>query len=127
MTVVVGQDEEDTIQPFLFQQGPFGDWHSERLCNATDFLKDGQMEYQEYQVHIIHQVSRYHPELQGIWVDDAGAGGVSFRCSNGYDLDAGADIHYTSVAIPSRIVFSAMLSPGVVLCGALLSGVLRRR
>ena len=63
------------------------------------------MEYQEYQVHIIHQVSRYHPELQGIWVDDAGAGGVSFRCSNGYDLDAGADIHYTSVATPSHKVF----------------------
>ena len=34
----------------IFCQGPFGDWHSERLCNATDFLKDGQLEYQEYQV-----------------------------------------------------------------------------
>jgi len=67
-----------------YYEGPFGDWHSERLCNATDFLKDGQLEYQEY---------------QGIWVDDAGAGGVSFRCSNGYDLDAGADVHYTSDSV----------------------------
>ena len=36
-------------------------------------------------------------------MDDAGAGGVSFRCSNGYDLDAGADIHYTSVTISLTI------------------------
>ena len=34
-------------------------------------------------------------------MDDAGAGGVSFKCANGYDLDAGADIHYTSVDIYS--------------------------
>ena len=34
-----------------------------------------------------------------MWVDDAGAGGVSFKCANGYDLDAGADIHYTLVNI----------------------------
>ena len=40
-------------------------------------------------------------DLQGVWVDDAGAGGVSFKCANGYDLDAGADIHYTSVDIYS--------------------------
>ena len=33
-------------------KGPFGDWHEERLCNATDFLKDGQLEYQEYQVDV---------------------------------------------------------------------------
>ena len=38
-------------------------------------------------------------DLQGVWVDDAGAGGVSFKCANGYDLDAGADIHYTLVDI----------------------------
>ena len=42
-------------------------------------------------------------------MDDAGAGGVSFRCSNGYDLDAGADIHYTSVTIPPHIAFPIAL------------------
>ena len=36
----------------LVYKGPFGDWHEERLCNATDFLKDGQLEYQEYQVDV---------------------------------------------------------------------------
>ena len=36
-------------------KGPFGDWHEERLCNATDFLKDGQLEYQEYQVDVEHR------------------------------------------------------------------------
>ena len=44
-------------------------------------------------------------------MDDAGAGGVSFRCSNGYDLDAGADIHYTSVAIPSHKSFFCYFFP----------------
>ena len=34
-------------------------------------------------------------------MDDAGAGVVSFKCANGYDLDAGADIHYTLVDIYS--------------------------
>ena len=40
-----------THSSFVYK-GPFGDWHEERLCNATDFLKDGQLEYQEYQVDV---------------------------------------------------------------------------
>jgi hypothetical protein len=67
-----------------FYEGPFGDWHEEHLCHPKDFLKHGQMEYQEY---------------QGIWVDDAAAGGISGMCADGLDLDAGSDIHYTSDSV----------------------------
>ena len=69
------------------------------------------MEYQEYQVPPGVSGTKYHLNFQGIWVDDAGAGGVSFRCANGYDLDAGSDIHYTSVAIPSYINVSTFSLP----------------
>ena len=40
--------------------------------------------------------------------DDAGAGGVSFKCANGLDLDAGKDIHYTSVTVTVTVTVTSM-------------------
>ena len=40
-----------SIHLFCFREyeGPFGEWHQERLCQPREFLKQGQQNYQEYQ------------------------------------------------------------------------------
>ena len=47
MCAIPGQDNYvSTIREY---EGPFGDWHGERLCAPQGFLKEGQQNYQSYQ------------------------------------------------------------------------------
>merc|ERR1719270_2593461 len=57
--MMCGRLTEDTYETVVREyEGPFGDWHEERLCKAREFLKQGQQNYQEY---------------QGMFVDDSGS------------------------------------------------------
>merc|ERR1712141_7807 len=80
-------------------EGPFGEWHQERLCANKEFLKEAQQNYQSY---------------QGVWVDDSGSNGVSFLCNNGTDLLAGPD----TVWRPDNVWTSFVSCPGnSLICG----------
>ena len=47
MCAVPGQDSYiSTVREY---EGPFGDWHQERLCAPKGFLKMGQQNFQSYQ------------------------------------------------------------------------------
>jgi len=98
--MMCGRLEEETHETVIREyEGPFGEWHQERLCQPREFLKQGQQNYQEY---------------QGMWVDDAGSNGVSFICNNGTDLDAGADTHW----VQGNIWTSFVSCPGdSLICG----------
>jgi len=95
-----GFDGEDSyIGSIKEYEGPFGDWHEERLCAPKGFLKQGQQNYQSY---------------QGIWTDDAGSDGVSFICDDDTNLDAGPDTHWR----PDNVWTSFVACPGEsVICG----------
>ena len=49
--------EDSFVSSIKEYEGPFGDWHGERLCPAKAFLKQGQQNYQSY---------------QGMWVGEFG-------------------------------------------------------
>jgi len=98
--MMCGRLTEDTYESVIREyEGPFGDWHQERLCKPKEFLKQGQQNYQNY---------------QGMWVDDAGSNAVSFKCNNGTDLDAGADM----VWVNDNVWTSFVSCPGdTLICG----------
>jgi len=100
LEMMCGRLDEETYELIIREyEGPFGDWHGERLCKPKEFLKQGQQNYQSY---------------QGMWVDDAGCNGVSFICNNGTDLDAGADTHW----VDDNVWTSFVSCPGdSLICG----------
>ena len=92
--MMCGRLTEDTYETVVREyEGPFGDWHEERLCKPREFLKQGQQNYQEY---------------QGMFADDSGSNGVSFICNNGTDLLAGPDTHWR----PDNVWTSFVSCPG---------------
>ena len=47
MCAISGQDNYvSTVREY---EGPFGEWHNERLCAPKGFMKEGQQNYQSYQ------------------------------------------------------------------------------
>jgi len=91
--------EDSYISSVKEYEGPFGDWHEERLCGPKEFMKLAQQNYQTY---------------QGIWVDDAASNGVSFICNNDTNLNAGPD----TVWRPDNVWTSFVACPvESVICG----------
>ena len=41
--------EDSYVAKVREYEGPFGDWHNERLCAPKGFLKMGQQNFQSYQ------------------------------------------------------------------------------
>jgi len=97
MCAISGQDNYvSTVREY---EGPFGEWHNERLCAPKGFMKEGQQNYQSY---------------QGIFTDDAGTCGVSFICDDGTNLDAAGDTHW----VPNNVWTSFVICPDdSVICG----------
>merc|ERR1711902_233472 len=82
----MGDTYESVVREY---EGPFGDWHQERLCAPREFLKQGQQNYQDY---------------QGMFADDSGSNGVSFICNNGTNLNAGPDLCHVQVTASSVVL-----------------------